>query len=269
MTASLEDRLLRARKEILKTHGHTVDIDNKAKSLTKFGRIDSLGATETTVSQLGDETYLTANTAMKVSSSDVGDTGNINIESHNEVDDVLEFLAQNNITLNGRTPVDLPTDAIRFSRMYNSEEGTLAAPAAGFNGTVYLYEGDATVTNGVPQEADKIHLQSGGSNNQSLKCATSVSNDDYLILTQLFVSVNRQQTRSVDFRLKRALLGQAFRTIYPIISCNSQQGSIPIQLDPCIIIPPNADVLMTAISSGTGTGAGAMFGGVLASIVRT
>ncbi len=254
--AQLGHRLVLAKEQILKEYDDTVSVSSKAKVLKKFGRFDTLGTTELPIWLQGqDETYVSDNSIDTISSSNAGDDQDIVVEGHTLTNGVLVFVSQT-ATLNGQTKVVLDTPLHRASRVYNDDN-------TDFAGTVYVYE-DGAITAGVPDTASTIHVTAVEGDNQSLKCETSISDSDYLILTQILVSVNRQQTRNVDFRLKVRKQGKVFRTIYPIISCASGVGSVPITLDPCVIVPPNADILMSGVSSGANTGAGAMFAGYFA-----
>lgn len=254
-TATVDYRLQHAINEIRGTYGDNVFI--KPKSLTKFGRNDALGQSfETVWIQGGNETYATGNTIDSVSSSDSGDTQSVTVEGHTISGGVLTFVVQS-VTLTGQDTATLATPLYRATRAYNNG-------STDFAGTVYVYEPD-TVTNGVPQTAAKIHLRTDGTNNQSLKCSTSTSNVDYWILTKLTASVNRQQSRSVDFRLQVRENGKVFRTKFPF-SCNSSSGTIIVNLDPCLVVPTNSDIRIIAASSSTGTGVAASMGGYLAKV---
>ena len=242
------DKIARAIEQIYQTYGDTVSVEAKAKSLNKYGRNDSLGNTsfETVWQRGGNETYATGNDIDSISSSSAGDTQDVVIEGHTiDGNGDLTFVVQT-ATLNGQTPVTLSTPLYRATRLYNDG-------STDFAGTVYVYESGGTVTGGVPQTSADIHIQSSGANNQSLKAATSLSSVDYWLVSQITVAVNRQQTRSVDFRLQVRNKGKVFRTRYAT-AAHSNSGAVTIDLDPYLIIPPNSDVVMKAQSSGTGTG---------------
>lgn len=249
-------RIAHAIREIENTYGDNVSVYQKSKSLIKFGRNDDVGTTEETVWLRGGlETYATGNDIDSVSSSNSGDTQSIIVEGHTISGDELTFVVQS-VTLTGQTPATLTTPLYRATRLYNNG-------SSNFAGTVYCFESGGTVTAGVPQTTADIHLQTDGVNNQSLKAATSISNQDYWIVTGLTCSVNRQNTRSVDFKLQLRLYGKTFRTIYPV-SVSSNSGSDYIEFNPCIIIPKNSDVRVQATSSGASTGVEAAIHGYLA-----
>ena len=81
------------------------------------------------------------------------------------------------------------------------------------------------------QRRVKIHLKAGVGNDQSLKCATSISNVDYWIVTGITLGVNKQPARSVAFKIQVKEFGKTFRTIF-FGSCSSDTGSVHIPLDP-------------------------------------
>jgi len=87
-------------------------------------------------------------TALKMSSSDAGDTLPMNIEGL----DKNKFIVTQKKDLNGHTPVDLDGLWFRQYICYNDDAGVPLV------GTVYIYEADASVIDGVPQEAEKIKI---------------------------------------------------------------------------------------------------------------
>lgn len=112
----------------------------------------------------------------------------------------------------------------------------------------------------------KAHLSTDGSNNQSLKCGTSISSTDYWIVTNGVFSVNRQNSRSVDFKLQVRLFGKVWRTQFPF-SVHSTGGGSEVTFDPPLIIPKNSDMRVVAISSGASTGVEASVNGYLAQVI--
>jgi len=243
-----DHRLIRAIANIKAQYGDDVSVEEKNKGLIKFGRNDNLGTTLATIWQIGgNETYPTGNDIDIVTSDNAGDTQEVIIEGHTMSSGNLTFVSQT-ATLNGTSNVTLTTPLFRANRLINN--GT-----ADFNGTVTVEDSGAATT----------HLQTSGTNNQSLKAATSLSQFDYWILTGLKVGVNRQQTRSVDFRLQVREYGKVFRGIYPI-AASSNSGAVYVPFDPYLIIPPNSDIRVVGVSSNTGTGAEAAIHGHLAII---
>lgn len=234
--------------EIKRAYSHDVSVDVKAKGLTKFGRNDNIGNSAfETVWLLGDhESYPTGNDIDIITSTDGSDDQEVIVEGHTLSGSDLTFVTQT-ATLDGTNNVTLATPLYRANRLINNG-------ATDFAGTVT-----------VEDNGTSSHLSTDGTNNQSLKCATSLSSQDYWILTGVSVGVNRQNSRSVDFRLQVREFGKTFRTIFPI-SSHTNSGTIFIPFDPCLIVKPNSDVRMIAQSSGTTTGVSAAIHGHLAII---
>lgn len=193
----------------------------------------------------GEETYQTDNTIDSIVSSNAGDTQSVIVEGHTiDGNGDFTFVVQP-ATLNGQTPVTLSTPLARATRIYNND-------STDFAGTVYGYRSAATsVVSGVPQTTAAIHLQTD-SNNQSLKAATTISKDDYWIISDVLVGVRRQQTRSVDFKFQVREKGKVFRTRLPF-SGHSYAGTIPVPIRPYFIVRPNSDWRVNATSSGAST----------------
>lgn len=243
--AELEPRVIRAIQQIAGDYGDRVSVQRKNKILTKFGRHDSLGTSFETIWQVGgNEAYPTGNNIDILTSTDGGDDQDVIIEGHTISGSALTFVVQP-ATLDGTNNVSLTTPLYRATRVYNDDNTDFAG----------------TVT--VEDNGTSVHLSTDGASNQSLKCATAISDQDYWIITEVGVGVNRQQTRSVDFRLQIREFGKVFRTRLPV-SCSSQSGQIVVPLNPCIIVPRNADVRIIGASSSTGTGASAFMNGILA-----
>jgi len=259
--ADLEFRLRQAVNEIKVQDGVDISVRDKSKSLIKFGRNNDVGTTEETVwAQGGKETYATDNDIDSISSSNAGDAQSVVIEGHTLSGSDLTFVVQT-ATLNGQTPVTLSTPLYRATRVYNDD-------STDFAGDIYVFESGGTVTAGVPQTATDIHLKVlAGDDNQSLKCATSLSSQDYWLLTGAYIGVNRQNTRSVDFRIKVRRFGKVFRTIVPPLAASNESGTRFVPFDPVIIVRPNSDVRIDATSSGTATGVSAGLQGYLANVI--
>lgn len=250
--------IVAAVNEISGTYSDTVSVEQKAKSLIKFGVNGNIGTTEEMVwGQGGIETLATGNDIDTISSSNAGDTQSVTIEGHTLSGSELTFVIQS-ATLNGQNKVTLTTPLYRSTRMFNNS-GTA------FAGDIYVYE-DGAISSGVPDTAADIHLKASIGDDQSLKCATSVSNLDYWIVTGLTLGVNKSASRAVEFKLQVKEFGKVFRTRF-FASCSSDTGSIHIPFDPCIIIPKNSDVRVLATSSGTSTGVEASIHGHLALVV--
>lgn len=85
--------------EIYSTYGDVVSVNEKAKSLLKFGQNALVGTSQATVMTLPAgilaETYVTTNAIDSVSSSDNGDTQLVYVEGHTiDGDGNLTFISQ-------------------------------------------------------------------------------------------------------------------------------------------------------------------------------
>ena len=258
-----EARLVQAEREILSTFGDVVSVDEKAKSLIKFGKSAALAADtiETVWSYGGHEVYVQDNLIDSISSSNVADNEEIYLECHTVegtgTDQKFTFMTQT-VNLNGQNRVPLPTPVARVSRAYNNNGTELL-------GAVYVYQ-DTPLTSGVPQDRTKVHAHIPQGFQQSFKGATTFSDEDYYILTGGFGSVSNKQAASVDFYLEVRSAGKSFREGAAVIA-SSTGGSWDIELDPCIIIPKNADIRITCETATQGAVVFGSFKGYLAKVI--
>lgn len=243
--------ITRAIKNIEANYGDIVSVDSKNKSLIKYGvngDIDS-GITETVWQVGGHETYPTSNSINEVVSTSGSDTQSVVIEGHTLSGSDLTFVTQT-VTLTGITAVTLSTPLYRANRMYNNG-------STDFVGTITVEDTVAGTT----------HLScAAGTINQSLKCATSLSSTDYWIVTALDISVKKSGTGASDFEFQVREYGKVWRTRY-YISSHSYAGGKLFPLEPCIIVPKNADIRMIATSGVNNLSCSASIHGVLATIV--
>lgn len=252
-----------AAEVIRDTYGDEVFV--KPKNLLKFGRNDDVDSTgEHTIMQLQGsevaETYPTTNAIDSVVSSDDGDDQQVTIEGHYlDADGNLVFHIQT-ATLEGNTEVTLSQPLARATRIYNSD-------STEFAGTVYVYNTtDNTVTAGVPQTDSKIHIVAEAGEQQSLKAATAFSNQDYGLITEIYGAVNKKTAGVVDIRLKVREQGGVFRTQYVSSIATTGQNFFSLEFKPYLIIPKNADIIMTATSSADNVSVSAGFNAFLAKV---
>lgn len=263
---NLDSRLLRGIDELTAFGGGQYwSVRDKNKSLSKFGRRESVGATHSTVAELAGEaheTLLTTNGITTVVSSDNADNQTLKIEYHtiNPGGDELTFGVQT-VTLTGQTPVPLPTPCARVSRAYNTSSTYMA-------GDIYVYEGGTiTVPAQGPADGAEVHLQILAGDQQSKKAATSISNTDAYFITEIVTSVvaGTPQSQMIDFDLESKPLDGVW---LPLLEWSCQVGgntTVTISLDPVIIIPKNTDVRIAAVAaSGSGVDVAAAFRGYLA-----
>ena len=258
-----DGRLVQGEREIQATYGDYVSIDKKAKSLIKFGKSASLttNGLQTVWTVGGNEVYVSDNTIAYVSSSDATDAQEVTIEGHTITgtgfDQEFTFVVQN-VILNGQTPVALATPLARTSRMYNNNGQELV-------GRVVVYE-NTTVVGGVPSDATKIHLDIPAGFQSSFKAATTFSKEDYYLLTGAYGAVSLKQSAAVDFYVEVRDAGKTFRQV-ALFTASSAGGAFNIELDPCIIVPKNADVRITCETSSNNAVAFGVFRGYLAKVV--
>lgn len=237
-------RLVQAEREIYNQYGLEASIDAKAKSLFRFGKNPDLGLTRETIWTVGgNENYLSTNTITHVSSSSTLDNQLMRIESHTvDLNGDFDFVVQF-VTLNGRNKVALPTPVARVSLINNANGIPLS-------GSVYVYE-DTTITAGVPVDLTKTHITIPQGYDQSLKAATTFDRETFGILTQGFGGVGNKQTANVEFEFEVRPKGGVFQSGASIVA-GSASGNFNVSLDPAIIIPPNSDIRVTAISDNAG-----------------
>ena len=255
-------RLVQAEREIYRTFGDMVSINDKAKSLIKFGKSATLGTGRETVWTVGgNETYVTTNVIDSISSSSVNDMEEIAVECHTVTgtgeNQQFTFLTQT-VALNGQSRVALPIPVARVSRVYNNNGQYL-------EGVVHVYQNTPIVA-GVPTDTTKVHAQIPQGFQQSFKAATTFSNEDYYILTGGFGSVTYKQAAAVNFYLETRQDGKVFRE-GAAVSANSSGGAWQIKLDPAIVIPKNSDLRITCQSGSQGAEVYASFQGYLAKVV--
>lgn len=247
-----------ARREISIYDG--VNVYLKGKSLTKYGFNPNIdGDYETIWYQGGNEVYATSNTISKIVSSNSGDGQLVAIEGHTiDGDGVMTFVVQT-ATLTGQTSVDLTTPLYRATRIRN-------IGSTNFAGVIYVFS-SGTVTGGVPQDATKIHVTVPIGYNRSQKASTSLSSEDYWVITQITgsVGISSGNNRVVDFWVEVREYGKVFERVFPFTASNVSGDAVIPLCDP-IIVKPRSDVRVVAISSGAGTQVKASLEGYLLKI---
>lgn len=245
-----------AKRQIRDNYGDKVDV--KAKSLLKFGQRDAMGSTARELvwnHSEANEVLPTGNTITHYSSSSGSDTGSGKLEGHTiDGNGDFTFVVQD-LTLAGQTKTALSTPVARTSRAYNTS-------ATDWVGDVYIYS-DVTASAGVPLTASAVHLKVAAGENQTAKTATTFSNDDYFLITQMYASVAEKTSATVDFFLEVAEKGQVFRQRF-IKSAASTGPSIDIHFRPFLIVPPNSDIRIRGTASTTNVAVDAGFNGLLA-----
>jgi hypothetical protein len=257
-----DGRLVQAEREIYRQFNEVVSIQNKAKTLVKFGKSAELstGSLQTVWTVGDNETYVSTNIIDSISSSAVADTENIYIEGHTVsgtgTDQKFTFVSQT-VNLNGRTRVALPIPLARVSMAYNNNGVSLT-------GRVAVYQNTA-LTNGIPTDTSKIHIDIPLGLQESFKAATTFSDKDYFILTGGFGSVSFKKAGAVDFYIEIREAGKVFRQVAGISATNSSPWTV--DLDPAVIIPKNCDIRVRVESGVNDTVVFTSFKGYLAKVV--
>jgi len=252
-----------AEKQIFNTFGDTVSVLDRSEALFQFGSLESLGTDEETIwNQGGDEVYVTTNSIDTISSSDVGDTQPVLVDGHTVVGTGVNaqftFVRQT-VTLNGQNKVVLATPLARVQRARDTGSSLFA-------GDVYVYE-DTDIVGGVPLDNTKIHVKILAGDQISRKAAFTVADNEYFILTNVIMSVNKLVSARVDFETKFRAPGGLFTPTIPVTINSDGIGTEQIKLYPYAAIPKNADVKVSATSSAVNTDVSAVVSGFYADII--
>jgi len=248
---------------IKETYGDDVSIEDKNKDLLKFGRNKLIGTTKAVIMTLPagilNETYPTTNSITTLSSSSALDTGGIMVEGHS-VDAtglIFTFVSQTP-TLNGQGQVSLATPIARVSR-------TNTVGAVDTVGSIYVYETDTT-TAGVPDTNTKVHLIQEAGVNNSEKAATTISNDDYFIVTSFYGDVLEKSAAFGSVHLEVRQAGGVFVNKVDIATTTGGGGRVH-EFKPYLIVPKNSDIRLRAVADGANTDISGGFQGVLAAVI--
>ena len=254
-----DGRLVQAEREIQATYSDVVSIDRKAKSLLKFGRSAQLSTSglQTVWTVGGNETYVSTNSISRISSSSASDTEVIRIEGHTVSDGKFTFVVQN-VTLSGQTKVTLDTALARVSRISNNGGTELV-------GRVVVYE-DTTIVGGIPSDATKIHIDIPLGFQQSLKSATTFSDQDYYVMTGFYGSVSAKTSAAVDFYVEIREPNGVFLPM-ACFTASSTGGNSDISLDPAIIAPKNSDLRVRCETQDNNAVVFGIFKGYLAKVL--
>ena len=262
----IDYQVSRAIAEIYATYGDRVSVDQKNKSLRKFGENDNVSTSGSVImtlpSGINEETMITTNGIVSVVSSSASDTQDIDFyEGHTISGGDLTFAIENtNNTLTGRTPVTLSTALARATR------ARLTSPAVG---DIYFYEG-GTVTNGVPDDGTKVHLIIPAGEIQTQKCSTSISSNDYWLIEQVTVGIIEKSSSWIEARVEIKEANDTYW--YPItqwISASDNSGTVHLVTDgePILVVPKNHDVRVYARASAANVATVAGIVGYLAKVI--
>lgn len=237
----------------------------KPKSLAKFGKTSNADSgVRTTVATFQadtvvNETFATGNTIDSVIGDNASDAGKtVTIEGHTvDGSGNLTFVVQTAV-LGNQTRTALTTPLYRATRIFTTK-GTFASPATAMVGHVYVYDntlGAGGATSGTPNEptATKVMLDAG--EQQSEKCATSISSADAWIITRVASGLSRGggATVNADIDVEVRQQGGVWRPLGLELALRT--ASLPfksIELKPYRIVPPNSDVRLIGVSDTANT----------------
>jgi len=263
--------LERATNVILNDYGDTVAI--KPKFLTKFGRNLAVSTTTATIGEFQgatlNETFVSTNLIDSISSSSASDTTQtIRIEGHTiDGSGNLTFTVQDAV-LNGQTKVTLATPLARAIRAFVKPTGTFGSTPAALVGTVYIYDDTGGVAAGVPTvpAATKLLITAGGV--QTQKCATSISQFDYWIITDFSTVISNAAKSSgfttVRMEIRDVANGGAWRPLGRNFVAFPQTSGVERRFDPPLIVPKNHDWRAVAYTDAATTAIDADASGYLA-----
>lgn len=249
-------------QEIYRSYGDKV-VANR-KSLHKFGANLSIGTTEVDINWDSIQpVHSTTNSITVASSSSAADTTQtVRVEGmYLDANDDMQFAVQN-VALNGQTQVTLTRSLCRVTRIANVASTTATA------GDVYIYE-SGTATGGVPNNLATVGNIMPFEHQSTMFAGTSVAAKNYLILTSMQAGGSLSGTKDayVDIQLEVRNKDSIYRTVN-IFTINTSQGATQIEFNPPLIIPPNSDIDMTAVSSLAGSSVTAGFNGYFADIAN-
>jgi hypothetical protein len=245
-----DPQIAQAQNLIKGTFGDDVSVTQKAKTLRKFGRNGVVGSSfETVWNTSGDEPYVNTNAITTIVSSNAGDDQDVVIEGHTISGGELTFVVQS-ATLNGTTDVTLTTPLARATRLYNND-------TTDFAGNITAEESDGTV-----------HL-TVSEGNQSEKGATSISINDYYLITSVELFVFTKADRVVEFIGELREVGTTNKVWRRVYSATATSKAAPHveYFNPPFVIPKNHDLRLRAKSDGQNADVGGAFNGYLAKII--
>lgn len=256
-------RLRQAFDEIEATYTKQVSISAKRKSLRKWGERTTVGTgIETLMTAQGSETsetLVSTNAITTVVSTSASDTQTLKFyEGHTISGTDATFLFEDNggdgITLTGTTPVVLPTAAFRTNR------ARLSSVAVG---TIAFYEG------GTRTDAN-THLTISPGDIQSQKASTTISSQDYWLITGATLSVLEKTGAWAQGRIEiKPITDANFFPITQWSGASDASGTVDIlgPDGPFLIVPANHDVRISIKANAAGVDVAGGIIGVLAEAV--
>lgn len=237
-----------------------VNFMGKGKTLAKWGANFDLDTAEEEISTTGGTpTYSTSNDITHFSSSSAADTQIIRIEGQTvDGSGNFTFVVQQD-TVVGQTKTALVTPLARVTRLQN-------LGSVGFAGTLYVYR-DVSVTAGVPVSDIQMTIAVG--DNQSKKCATTISQSDVWVITKVSFALKSGSPSgtNVDFEVQVREKGGVFLEKYSTtVSDASSNYTEPLPVP--IFVKPNSDVRVIGVSDTNNATVTARLAGYLGRVVQ-
>jgi hypothetical protein len=202
-----------------------------------------------------NETYVSSNLITTIISTNAGDNQNVRIEGHIISGGDFTFSSQT-ATLNGQTAVALGTPIARVTAVTNISATEMA-------GLISVTEDD-TFTAGVPNTNAKVHLQVFAGEQKSEKGATTISSVDYWVVTKFYCDMLTKAAANAEVDLEVCTAGGVFIQVASISCSNTHSNTF--KWEPYLIIPPNSDVRLRAVSdSATGRD---VSGGIIGALLK-
>lgn len=266
-SADLEDDIINyAATIILENYGHIISVEEKAKTLTKFGRNENIGTSYATLWYTGKDQANEAivednlNTIDTISSSNAADAIKISIEGHTMTGGNKTFIVQT-ATLNGQNKVTLTTPLNMITRIAHSDE-----THTNILGEVYGYE-NTTISAGKPVDTTKIHITVPAGENQSQKAQTALSSVDYWIIRSIsagYLSKTGSNTAQVDLQIRKN--GGVFKPVAkPLVMATGDSDSRTFDIP--IIATPNSIIRLVGKSSASSQALTGDISGYLAKVI--
>lgn len=250
---------------ILESFGHVVSIEEKSKTLGKFGRNENVGTSFSTLWFTGKDQaneILPADDTNPIDSisCSTSDTQKVNIEGHTMSGGKKYFIVQSK-TLQGQTRLDLDTPLNRVTRIEHADESE-----TDLTGEVYCYQNTA-ISSGKPTDTTKIHITLPAGENKTQKASTSLSDQDYWIITSIsagYLTKTGSNTAQVNIQFKEK--GGVFKNVAkPLVMATGDSDSRNFEIP--LIGKPNSDIRLVGKSSTTGQSLTGDIFGYLAKII--
>ena len=245
-----------AKQIIFAEDGVNVTMEAKNKDLLKFGRNQLVNTTKSTLMTLpagtDNETYVSTNIITQISSSSGSDTNSVTVEGHTISGGVFTFVTQN-ITLTGQTLKALDTPLARVTRIVNNSGTDLV-------GNIYVAQTD-TLTAGVPDTDALVHLIVVAGINNSEKASTTLSNDDYWVVTGFYADCLEKTAATAIIYLEVREVGETFINKIDVAATTSFRGEH--EFKPYLIVKPNSDIRLRSSANAAGKDVSGGIRGVL------